>query len=125
MIVTDPFYLDAGIFDGMTELTKNQKLERDIYAQRGFSVDDFTLKTYPGTHDNRAFQEGRFQRPSDPRTLYDGTEGFGIPCPSMLGSLGSIFNLRLRHRIRGYAGRIFNPEPYRWYHICTSIISKG
>ena len=272
VIVTDPFYLDAGIFDGMTELTKNQKLERDIYSQRGFSVDDFTgadyiilnhvhgdhsnlvgelwnrfygrvlvpadcavevakafdipyatiyplypgntyyfddftLKTYPGAHDNRAFREGRFQRPSDPRTLYDGTEGFGIPCPSMLGPLGSMFNLNfmietknnfkidfsagrdfeehlehmreekpnlmLRHRIRSYspeyfadmveqmgaqlilplhhnnaraagedlnayfnrvneilisrgcAGRAFNPEPYRWYQICTSIIAEG
>ena len=272
VIVTDPFYLDAGIFDGMTELTKNQKLERDIYSQRGFSVDDFTgadyiilnhvhgdhsnlvgelwnrfygrvlvpadcavevakafdipyatiyplypgntyyfdeftLKTYPGAHDNRAFREGRFQRPSDPRTLYDGTEGFGIPCPSMLGPLGSIFNLNfmietknnfkidfsagrdfeehlehmrdekpnlmLRHRIRSYspeyfadmieqmgaqlilplhhnnaraagedlneyfakvneillsrgcAGRAFNPEPYRWYQIFTSIIAES
>ena len=271
VIVTDPFYLDAGIFDGLTELTKNQKLERDIYSQRGFSVDDFTgadyiilnhvhgdhsnlvgelwnrfygrvlvpadcavevakafdipyatiyplypgntyyfddftLKTYPGAHDNRAFREGKFQRPSDPRTLYDGSEGFGIPCPSMLGPLGSIYNLNfmietknnfkidfsagrdfeehlehmreekpnlmLRHRIRSYppeyfadmveqmgaqlilplhhnnaraagedlneyfkkvndilvsrgcAGRAFNPEPYRWYQIFTSIIAQ-
>lgn len=271
VIVTDPFYLDAGIFDGLTELTKNQKLERDIYSQRGFSVDDFTgadyiilnhvhgdhsnligelwnrfygrvlvpadcavevakafdipyatiyplypgntyyfddftLKTYPGAHDNRAFREGKFQRPSDPRTLYDGSEGFGIPCPSMLGPLGSIYNLNfmietknnfkidfsagrdfeehlehmreekpnmmLRHRIRSYppeyfadmveqmgaqlilplhhnnaraagedlneyfrkvnevlisrncAARAFNPEPYRWYTVCTSIIAE-
>lgn len=271
VIVTDPFYLDAGIFDGRTELTRNQKMERDIYSQRGFSVDDFTgadyiilnhvhgdhcnlvgelwnrfygrvlvpgdcamevakafdipyaalyplypgntyyfddftLKTYPGAHDNRAFREGKFQRPSDPRTLYDGTEGFGIPCPSMLGPLGSMYNLNflietknnfkidfsagrdfeehvehmreekpnlmLRHRIRSYspeycaqqimdmgaqlmlplhhnnaraagedlneyfrkvneiltahgcAGRAFNPEPYRWYRICTSILAE-
>lgn len=273
VIVTDPFYLDASVFDGIpeAELTKNQKLERDIYSQRGFSVDDltgadyiilnhvhgdhsnlvgqlwnrfygrvlvpadcavevarafdipyatiyplypgntyyfddFTLKTYPGAHDNRAFREGKFQRPSDPHTLYDGSEGFGISCPSMLGPLGSIFNLNfmietknnfkidfsagrdfeehlehmrdekpnlmLRHRIRSYSpeyyadmvekmgaqlimplhhnnaraagedlneyfkrvnevlisrgstARAFNPEPYRWYQICTSIIAE-
>lgn len=158
VIVTDPFYLDAAKFDGMTDLTKNQQMERDVYAQRGFSVDDFTgadyiimnhvhgdhsnlvgelwnkfygrvlcpaeccaevakaydipyatmyplhpgntyhfddftLKTYPGAHDNRAFRKGRFQRPSNPRILFDGAEGFGIPCPSMLGPLGSMFNM--------------------------------
>lgn len=270
-IVTDPFYWDISHFDGLTELTKNQKMERDIYAQSGFSVDDFsgadyillnhvhgdhsnltgelwnrfkgrvlvpaecaleiaktfdipypaiyplypgntyyfddfTLKTYPGAHDNRAFRDGKFQRPSDERTLYDGSEGFGIPCPSMLGPLGSMYNqnfmivtknnykidfsagrdfeehvehvrkeqpnLMLRHRIRSYspeeyadmimkmgaqlmmplhhnnaraagedlnaymervnqelkrrgsAARVFNPEPYRWYRICTSIVAE-
>ena len=270
VIVTDPFYLDASKFDGMTELSKSQKMERDIYSQTGFSVDDFTgadyiilnhvhgdhcnlvgqlwnkfygrilcpaecceelgkvfdipyatlyplypgntyyfddftLKTYPGAHDNRAFREGKFRRPSDPRSLYGGLEGFDIPCPSLLGNLGSIFNLNfmiethenfkidfsagrdyeehvkhmtqerpnlmLRHRIRSYtpeycaqqildmgaqlmmplhhnnarasgedlnayfkkvneilmakgsAARAFNPEPYRWYTIKTSIIA--
>ena len=270
VIVTDPFYLDASKFDGMTELSKSQKMERDIYSQTGFSVDDFTgadyiilnhvhgdhcnlvgqlwnkfygrilcpaecceelgkvfdipyatlyplypgntyyfddftLKTYPGAHDNRAFREGKFRRPSDPRSLYGGLEGFDIPCPSQLGNLGSIFNLNfmiethenfkidfsagrdyeehvkhmtqekpnlmLRHRIRSYtpeycaqqildmgaqlmmplhhnnarasgedlnayfkkvneilmakgsAARAFNPEPYRWYTIKTSIIA--
>ncbi len=179
VIVTDPFYLDAGIFDGMDELTKNQKLERDVYAQRGFSADgftgadyiilnhvhgdhcnltgelwnrfmgrvlvpgpcaeeiaktfdipypaiyplypgntyyfdDFTLKTYPGAHDNRAFREGKFQRPSDPRTLFDGSEGFGIPCPSRLGPLGSMYNLNFMietknsFRIDFSAGRDFD-----------------
>lgn len=158
VIVTDPFYLDASIYDGMTELTKSQKMERDIYSQTGFSVDDFTgadyillnhvhgdhcnlvgelwnkfygrvlcpaeccaelaktfdipygtiyplypnntyyfddftLKTYPGAHDNRSFREGRFRRPSDPKDQYAGLEGFGVPCPSTLGGLGSIFNL--------------------------------
>lgn len=271
VIVTDPFYWDTSHFDGLTELTKNQKMEKDIYAQSGFSVDDFTgadyillnhvhgdhsnlvgelwnrffgrvlvpaecamevaktfdipyatiyplhpgntyyfddftLKTYPGAHDNRAFREGKFQRPSNPRSLFDGSEGFGIPCPSLFGPLGSMFNmnflietknnfkidfsagrdfeehlehmraekpnLMLRHRIRSYppeyfadmveqmgaqlilplhhnnarasgedlneyfrrvneilvsrncAGRAFNPEPYRWYQICTSIIAE-
>lgn len=271
VIVTDPFYWDISHFDGLTELTKNQKMEKEIYAQSGFSVDDFTgadyiilnhvhgdhsnltgelwnkfygrvlvpadcamevaktydipypaiyplypgntyyfddftLKVYPGAHDNRAFREGKFQRPSDPRTLFDGSEGFGIPCPSLLGPLGSMFNfnfmietknnykidfsagrdyeehvehmrdekpnLMLRHRIRSYspekyadmiekmgaqlmmplhhnnaraakedlneymrkvnevlisrgsAARVFNPEPYRWYQICTSIIAE-
>ena len=26
---------------------------------------------------------------------------------------------------RGSAARVFNPEPYRWYRICTSIVSEG
>lgn len=271
VIVTDPFYWDNSHFDGLTELTKNQQMEKQIYAQSGFSVDDFTgadyillnhvhgdhsnltgelwnkfygrilvpaecamevakvynipypaiyplypgntyyfddftLKTYPGAHDNRAFRDGKFQRPSDERTLYDGTEGFGIPAPCYLGPLGSMFNmnflietknnykidfsagrdyeehaqhmteekpnLMLRHRIRSYtpeeyaaqvelmgaqlimplhhnnarskdedlnayfrqvnevlqshgsAARAFNPEPYRWYTIQTSIIAE-
>ena len=158
VIVTDPFYLDASIYEDMTELTKSQKMERDIYSQTGFSVDeftgadyillnhvhgdhcnlvgelwnkfygrilcpaecceelartfdipygtiyplypnntyyfdDFTLKTYPGAHDNRSFREGRFRRPSDPQSAFGGLEGFGVPCPSTLGGLGSIFNL--------------------------------
>lgn len=272
VIVTDPFYWDVSHFDGLTELTKNQKMEKDIYAQTGFSVDnftgadyiilnhvhgdhsnltgelwnrfygrvlvpgecamevaktfdipyaaiyplypgntyyfdDFTLKVYPGAHDNRAFREGKFQRPSDPRSLFDGSEGFGISCPSLLGPLGSIYNLNflietknnykidfsagrdyeehvehmrnekpnlmLRHRIRSYsperyadmiemmgaqlmmplhhnnaraagedlneymkkvnevlmgrgsAARVFNPKPYQWYQICTSIIAES
>lgn len=271
VLVTDPFYWDMSHFDGLTELTKNQQMEKKVYAQTGFSVDDFTgadyillnhvhgdhsnitgelwnrfygrvlvpadcamevakaydipyaaiyplypgntyyfddftLKTYPGAHDNRAFREGKFQRPSDPRCLYDGSEGFGIQCPSLLGPLGSMYNqnflietknnykidfsagrdyeehvehmreekpnLMLRHRIRSYtpevcadmiqqmgaqlmmplhhnnaratgedlneyfrkvnevlaergsAARAFNPEPYRWYQICTSIIAE-
>ncbi len=157
VLVTDPFYWDISHFDGLTELTKNQRMEKDIYAQSGFCVDDFTgadyillnhvhgdhsnlvgelwnrfygrvlvpadcamevaktfdipyaaiyplypgntyyfddftLKTYPGAHDNRAFREGKFQRPSDPRSLYDGSEGFGIACPSLFGPLGSMYN---------------------------------
>jgi L-ascorbate metabolism protein UlaG (beta-lactamase superfamily) len=262
VLVTDPFYWDERHFDGLTEMTKNQQMEHQVYAQSGFSVeeftgadyillnhvhgdhsnlvgklwnrfygrvlvpadcamevaqvydipyaaiyplypgntyyfDDFTLKTYPGAHDNRAFREGRFQRPSDDRTLFDGSEGFGIPCPCQLGPLGSIYNqnflldfsagrdyqehlqhvkdekpnLMFRHRIRSYnpeqcaemieqmgaqlmlplhhnnaratgedlnayfrmvneilishgsAARAFNPEPYRWYQISTSIAS--
>ena len=273
VLVTDPSYFDASAFDGIPEeeLTKNQKMEKQVYAQRGFSVDeftgadyillnhihgdhsnlvgqlwhrfygrvlvpaycaeevaktfdipyaaiyplypgntyyfdDFTLKVYPGAHDNRAFREGKFQRPSDPRCLYDGSEGFGIPCPSRFGPLGSMFNLNylietqnnfkidfqagrdydehvqhvreekpnlmLCHRIRSYsaeqfagmiermgaqlclplhhnnarakgedlneyfaqvneilkshgsAARGFNPEPYHWYQIQTSIIAE-
>lgn len=272
VLVTDPFYWDISHFDGLTELTKNQRMEKDIYAQSGFCVDDFTgadyillnhvhgdhsnlvgelwnrfygrvlvpadcamevaktfdipyaaiyplypgntyyfddftLKTYPGAHDNRAFREGKFQRPSDPRSLYDGSEGFGIACPSLFGPLGSMYNqnflietrnnfkidfsagrdfeehvehmreekpnLMLRHRIRSYspercadmiqqmgaqlmmplhhnnaraagedlneymrkvnevlisrgsAARAFNPEPYRWYQIHTSIVAES
>lgn len=158
VIVTDPFYHDASIYEGMTELTKAQKMERDVYSQTGFSVeeftgadyiilnhvhgdhcnlvgklwnkfygrvlcpaecceelaktfdipygtlyplypnntyyfDDFTLKTYPGAHDNRSFREGRYRCPSDPKSSYGGMEGFGVPCPTRLGGLGSIFNL--------------------------------
>lgn len=274
VLVTDPFYWDMSHFDGIGEdqLTKNQKMEKQVYAQTGFSVDDFTgadyillnhvhgdhsnivgelwnrfygrvlvpgycaeevaktydipyaaiyplypgntyyfddftLKVYPGAHDNRAFREGKFQRPSDPRSLYDGSEGFGIPCPSRMGPLGSMFNLNylietknnfkidfqagrdfeehvqhvreekpnlmLCHRIRSYSAekyagmiesmgaqlclplhhnnarakdedlnayfaevngvlqahgssaRAFNPEPYRWYQLCTSILAEN
>ena len=164
------------------------------------------MKVYPGAHDNRAFREGKFQRPSDARVLYDGSEGFGLSCPCRLGPLGSMFNfnyvietknnyridfsagrdyeehcshlqnekpnLMLRHRIRSYspetyadmieqmgaqlamplhhnnaratgedlnayfrrvneilkqrgsAARAFNPEPYKWYQICTSILPE-
>lgn len=176
-----------------------------LYPGNTYYFDDFTLKTYPGAHDNRAFREGRYPRPSDAKALYGGSEGFGIPCPSWFGPLGSIFNLNfmiatknnfkidfsagrdfeehlehmreekpnlmLRHRIRSYsperyadmvdqmgaqlimplhhnnaratgedlnayfqkvnealvakgsAARAFNPEPYRWYTIQTSIIA--
>ena len=47
-LVTDPFYLDQGMFDGIPEekLTKNQKMEKKVYAQRGFSVDQFTGADY-------------------------------------------------------------------------------
>ena len=31
VLVTDPFYWDASHFDGMTELTRNQKLEKEIW----------------------------------------------------------------------------------------------
>ena len=48
VLVTDPFYFDASAFDGIPEeeLTKNQKLEKQVYAQRGFSVDEFTGADY-------------------------------------------------------------------------------
>ncbi|MCD8123030.1 MAG: hypothetical protein LUE65_12505 [Clostridiales bacterium] len=273
VLVTDPFYWDMSHFDGIAEedLTKNQKMEKQVYAQTGFSVDDFTgadyillnhvhgdhsnlvgelwnrfygrvlvpaecaaevarvydipyaaiyplypgntyyfddftLKVYPGAHDNRAFREGHFQRPSDPQSLFVGSEGFGIPCPCQLGPLGSMYNLNylietknnyridfsagrdfedhvrhvkaecpnlmLCHRIRSYmaehyadmveemgaqlimplhhnnaralgedlnayfrkvneilisqssTARAFNPEPYRWYRINTSIVTE-
>lgn len=272
VLVTDPFYWDMSHFDGVTEFSRNQQLEKKVYAQSGFSAEDFTgadyillnhvhgdhsnlvgelwnrfygrilvpadcamevarvydvpyaaiyplypgntyyfedftLKTYPGAHDNRAFRDGEFERPSSPRALYDGSEGFGIPCPCHLGPLGSMYNLNylietrnnyridfsagrdfeehiqhvrgerpnlmLRHRIRSYSpetcadmieqmgaqlmmplhqnnaratgedlnayfrevnqvlagrgslARAFNPEPYRWYQICTSIIAEA
>ena len=46
VLVTDPFYWDISHFDGMAELAKNQKMEKEIYAQSGFSVDDFTGADY-------------------------------------------------------------------------------
>jgi hypothetical protein len=58
-----------------------------------YYFDDFTLKTYPGAHDNRTFRENRFHRPSNSKTLYEGTEDFDIPVPNRLGPLGSIFNI--------------------------------
>lgn len=272
VIVTDPFYWDASHYDGMTELTKNQQMEKDIYSQTGFSVDqftgadyiilnhihgdhsnivgelwnrfygrvlvpadcamevaqtydipygaiypiypgntyyfdDFTLKVYPGAHDNRSFREGKFKRPSQMVGCYDGSEGFGIPCPNQTMPLGSMYNLNflietknnfridfsagrdyeehvqhvleekpnlmLRHRIRSYTpeqfagmieqmgaqlamplhhnnaratnqdlneyfaavnqvlrdhgspARAFNPKPYQWYTIRTSILEEN
>lgn len=158
VIVADPFYWDSSHFDGLTELTRSQKMEKQIYAQSGFSVDDFTgadyiilnhihgdhsnltgklwnrfygrvlvpadcayelarvydipfaaiypiypgntyyfddftLKTYPGAHDNRAFREGRFKRPSQMVNDFAGSEGFGVPCPNTTGPLGSMYNM--------------------------------
>lgn len=158
VIVTDPFYWDMSHFEGMTDLTKNQEMEKNVYAQVGFSADeftgadyiimnhvhgdhsnlagelwnrfygrvlvpgacaeeiarvydipyaaiyplypgntyyfdDFTLKTYPGAHDNRAFREGKFMRPSNPANGYDGSKGFGVPCPNRIGPLGSMYNI--------------------------------
>lgn len=46
VLVTDPFYWDISHFDGMAELAKNQKMEKEIYAQSGFSVDNFTGADY-------------------------------------------------------------------------------
>ena len=185
VLVTDPFYWDMSHFDGIPEeqLTRNQKMEKQIYAQSGFSVEDFTgadyillnhvhgdhsnlvgelwnrfygrvlvpadcaeevakaydipyatiyplypgntyyfgdftLKVYPGAHDNRAFREGKFQRPSDPRVMFDGTEGFGIACPSRLGPLGSMFDFNYlielpnNFKIDFQAGRDFEE------HVC-------
>ena len=179
-IVTDPFYLDGHIFDGIPEeqLTRNQKMEKQVYGQTGFSVDefsgadyillnhvhgdhinlvgelwnrfygrvlvpadcamevarvfdipyaamyplypgntyyfdDFTLKVYPGAHDNRAFREGRFQRPSDPGCLTDGTTGFGLPGDCLFGPMGSVFDFNYlietknNFRIDFQAGRDF------------------
>lgn len=269
VIVTDPFYWDASHYDGLTELDKHQKMEKEIYSQTGFSADqftgadyiilnhihgdhcnlvgelwerfygriivpaeaaveiaeiydipygaiypiypgntyyfdDFTLKVYPGAHDNRAFREGKFERPSQQAGTFHGSKGFGVPCPNRTTPLGSIFNLNfmietknnfkidfsagrdyeehvqhmteekpnlmLRHRIRSYtpeqyahmieqmgaqlamplhhnnarasgedlnayfdavnrvleadgsAARAFNPKPYQWYTIRTSIL---
>lgn len=158
VIVTDPFYWDISHFDGMSNLTKNQEMEKQVYAQQGFSVDeftgadyiilnhihgdhsnitgelwdrfygrvlvpgdcaeelakvydipyaaiyplypgntyyfdDFTLKTYPGAHDNRAFRDERFMRPSDAANGYAGAEGFGLACPNRTGPLGSMHNM--------------------------------
>ena len=78
----------------------------------GFIATRFAPVSY--THlDNRAFREGKFQRPSDPRSLYDGSEGFGISCPSNLGPLGSMYNFNYlietknNYRIDFSAGRDF------------------
>ena len=48
VLVTDPFYLDAATFDGIPEeeLTRNQKLEKQVYGQTGFSVDEFSGADY-------------------------------------------------------------------------------
>ncbi len=174
-----------------------------IYPGNTYYFDDFTLKVYPGAHDNRSFREGYFLRPDDPANLTQASEEFNIPTPNMTGPLGYMYvfnfmietlnnfridfsagrdfeehvkqlgndrpNIMLRHRIRNYtpeyyasqmemmgaqimmplhhnnarakgedlneffdqvnqvleahhyAGKAFNPEPYVWYEVCTSI----
>jgi len=170
-------------------------------------IEDFTLKTYPGCHDSRAFREGIFTRPSDPLDKSSASDIFDIPFPNSTLGLGSMFNinflietannfridfssgrdfeehahhvasaehpnLMLRHRIRSYSpeytakqietmgaqlymplhhnnarasnedlnayfakvnailkshgstSMAFNPEPYKWYSVYTSIIGE-
>ncbi len=175
-----------------------------IYPGNTYYFDDFTLKVYPGAHDNRSFRDGYFLRPDDERNLTQGSEPFKVPTPNMTGPLGYMYcfnfmietlnnfridfsagrdfeehvkhmrdekpNLMLRHRIRNYTpeyyarqlemmgaqlmmplhhnnarakdedlnvffqevnqilrehhypGEAFNPEPYQWYSLCTSIL---
>ena len=85
-------------FDGEQKETKKVQANAStagypLAPGNTYFFDDFTLKTYPGAHGNRSFREGQFRRPSDPRFEYGGLEGFGIPCPNLMGNLGSIFNL--------------------------------
>ncbi|MBM6785746.1 MBL fold metallo-hydrolase [Collinsella tanakaei] len=155
-IVTDPFYWEGDNLRVLPELTKQQANSLKVYAQEGFSVDDFTgadyilishvhgdhmniagdlwnkfygrvlvpagaaeelarvedipygaimplypgntyylddftLTVYPGAHDNRAFREGAFMRPSSPETPYAASDDFAIPCPNRLNGLGTMF----------------------------------
>lgn len=46
VIVTDPFYWDGSNYDRNGELTQSQKNDLKVYAQEGFSVDDFTGADY-------------------------------------------------------------------------------
>lgn len=176
-----------------------------IHPGNTYYFDDFTLKTYPGAHDNRSFRDGFFKRPDDPSNEYEASDVFGVPYPNQTLALGYMYNinfmietannykidfsagrdyeehqrhmleekpnLMLRHRIRSYppeyyakqlemmgaqfmmplhhnnaraqdedlnlyfqkvneilkshgsSARAFNPEPYKWYTIQTSIIA--
>ncbi|MBM6777886.1 hypothetical protein H7U34_11545, partial [Collinsella tanakaei] len=62
-----------------------------LYPGNTYYLDDFTLTVYPGAHDNRAFREGRFLRPSDRDSAYAGSEVFGIPGPNSCSGLGNMF----------------------------------
>ena len=195
VIVTDPFYWDASHYDGLTELTANQKMEKEVYAQRGFSVeeftgadyiilnhihgdhsnivgelwnrfygrvlvpgdcafelarvydipyaavypiypgntyyfDDFTLKTYPGAHDNRAFREKKFKRPSQMINDFAGSEGFGVPCPNQTGPLGSMYNINFmiqtlnNFKIDFSAGRDYEEHAEHMRTECPNIMLR-
>lgn len=62
-----------------------------LYPGNTYYLDDFTLTVYPGAHDNRAFREGKFMRPSDPVNQDFGSSAFGIPYPNNLSGLGNMF----------------------------------
>ena len=179
VIVTDPFYWEGDNLKGLPELTRQQENSLKVYAQNGFSpdqfsgadyilishvhgdhinivadlwnkfygrvlvpagaaeelaqvldipygaimplypgntyyLDDFTLTVYPGAHDNRAFREGVFMRPSDPRTPYAASDDFDIPCPNRLNGLGTMFcfnfliETKENYRIDFSAGRDYD-----------------
>lgn len=179
VIVTDPFYWEGDNLKGLSELTRQQENSLKVYAQDGFSpdqftgadyilishvhgdhinivadlwnkfygrvlvpagaaeelaqvldipygaimplypgntyyLDDFTLTVYPGAHDNRAFREGVFMRPSDPRTPYAASDDFDIPCPNRLNGLGTMFcfnfliETKENYRIDFSAGRDYD-----------------
>jgi len=181
-----------------------------LYPGNTYHFEDFTLKVYPGAHDNRAFRDGKELTPSAVARLESmitlPTDLFEVPFPNDTTALGSIHNLNylittrdnykidfsagrdfeghlkaaadehpnlmLRHRIRSYspeqyarqlldmgaqlmlplhhnnaaasgedlnayfaqvnailakhgsAARAFNPEPYKWHTVRTSIISE-
>lgn len=62
-----------------------------LYPGNTYYFDDFTLKTYPGAHDTRAFREGHFLRPADDLKLYN---MMGMPDVfNELMPLGGIFNI--------------------------------
>jgi len=181
-----------------------------LYPGNTYHFEDFTLKVYPGAHDNRAFRDGKELTPSAvarlERMITLPTDLFEVPFPNDTTALGSIHNLNylittrdnykidfsagrdfeghlkaaadehpnlmLRHRIRSYSpeqyarqlldmgaqlmlplhhnnaavsgedlnayfaqvnailakhgstARAFNPEPYKWHTVRTSIISE-
>ena len=46
ILVTDPFFWDGSNLNGRENLTKQQQNDLKVYAQSGFSVDDFTGADY-------------------------------------------------------------------------------
>lgn len=46
VIVTDPFYWDGNNYEALPMLTEEQKQEYKVYAQKGFSADQFTGANY-------------------------------------------------------------------------------
>ena len=77
-----------------------------LYPGNTYYFDDFTPESISRrfTITARSGMEG-FSA-SDDRVYYDGSDGFGIPCPCRLGPLGSMHNLELCHQDKTITGSI-------------------
>ncbi len=99
-----------------------------LYPGNTYYFDDFTLKVYPGAHDNRAIREGKFQRPSDIETLTAPTVGFGLPGNCLFGPLGTLFDYNYlietknNYRIDFQAGRDFEEHVQHVKKECPNLM---
>ena len=88
-----------------------------LYPGNTYHFEDFTLKVYPGAHDNRAFREGKEMTSSAAaqleRMITLETDLFDVPFPNDTTALGAIHNLnylittRDNYKIDFSAGRDF------------------